>query len=200
MKVVLIADTHGRTPELPDGDVLVHAGDCTSRGTKEEVEQFDAWLGTLNYKPILFTPGNHDFYLEDDRSILINATVLINEGIVIDGVSFWASPYVLRFGGWAFGRSEEKLADIWSRIPDNVDVLITHSPPKGILDYGISGSNLGSESLFERSSIVEPKVHVFGHIHEGAGQKRIGATTFVNASVVNEYYRNVNKPVVVDIK
>lgn len=199
MRIVLIADTHNRTPELPDGDILIHAGDATSNGTREEVERFDAWLGTLKFRHILFTPGNHDFYLESDRNIIINATMLISEAVIIDGLIFWASPYTSRFGGWAFMRSEERLADIWKCIPDKVDVLITHSPPKGILDYSISGSHLGSKSLLERSSMIEPKVHVFGHIHEGAGQKRIGKTTFVNASVLNEYYQNVNKPVVIDI-
>jgi len=198
MRIVLIADTHNCTPELPNGDMLVHAGDATMNGTKEEVEKFDAWLGTLNYKNILFTPGNHDFLFEK-VNILKNATVLINRGIVIDGIVFWASPYSPRFGGWAFMKSENELIDIWRYIPDKVDVLITHGPPKGILDKAISGENAGSQFLLERTREVKPKVHVFGHIHETYGSHYNREVRYINASVLNEYYQNVNKPVVIDI-
>ena len=199
MRIVLIADTHNRTPELPDGDILIHAGDATSNGTREEVERFDAWLGTLKFRHILFTPGNHDFYLESDRNSIINATVLISEAVIIDGLMFWASPYTSRFGGWAFMRSEERLADIWRHIPDEVDVLITHSPPRGIMDGTISGENAGSQFLLERVKIVKPKIHVFGHIHEAFGIYNNREVKYINASVLNEYYQNVNKPVVIDI-
>ena len=178
--------------------MLVHAGDATSKGTREEVEQFDAWLGTLNYKHILFTPGNHDFLFEKEN-ILKNATVLINEVIIIDGVVFWASPYTLTKFNWAFMKSENGLAEIWQYIPDKVDVLITHGPPKGILDWTISRENAGSQSLLDRSRIVKPKVHVFGHIHEMYGSKFENGVQYINASVVNEYYQNVNKPVIIDI-
>jgi len=199
MKIVLIADTHNCTPELPDGDILIHAGDGTSRGTREEAEQFDEWLGTLKFKQILFTPGNHDFCFEKNRDILKNATTLINEGIVIDGVSFWASPYTLTKFNWAFMKPENELAEIWRYIPDKVDVLITHGPPRGILDRTISGENAGSQSLLDRSRIVKPKVHVFGHIHETYGSQYNRGVHYINVSVLNEYYQNVNKPVVVDV-
>jgi len=210
MRIVLIADTHNHVPELPDGDILVHAGDATSKGTREEVEQFDAWLGTLSFKHILFTPGNHDFWFEKygniwrDPPTLKNATILINEEVVIDGISFWASPYTLTLGAWAFMKSDEKLAEIWCCIPDKVDVLITHGPPRSILDLSIIGEqginkNAGSQSLLDRIRIVKPKVHVFGHIHEAYGSQYNRATHYINASVVNEYYQNVNKPVVVEV-
>lgn len=200
MKIVFISDTHNnKIPKLPSGDILVHVGDATMNGTMEELLRFDAWLGTLNYKHILFTPGNHDFYLESNGNIVTNATMLINETIIIDDLMFWASPYTSTFGNWAFMRSEEKLVDIWSHIPDNVDVLITHNPPKGILDYGISGSNLGSQSLLDRSRIVKPKIHVFGHIHEAYGSEFRYEVRYINASVLNEYYQNVNKPVVIEL-
>jgi len=199
MRIVFIADTHNQTPKLPDGDVLVHAGDATMRGTREEFLRFDAWLGTLKFKHILFTPGNHDFYLESDRSILINAMTLINEGVIIDGIMFWASPYSPRFGGWAFMKSESDLVNIWNRIPNEVDVLITHGPPRGIMDGTISGENAGSQFLLERVKIVKPKIHVFGHIHEAFGIYNNREVKYINASVLNEYYQNVNKPVVIDI-
>lgn len=198
MRIVLIADTHNHTPELPNGDILVHAGDATMNGTREEIEKFDAWLGKLNYKHILFTPGNHDFLFER-VNVLKNATVLINKGIIIDGIMFWASPYSPRFGGWAFMKSENELAEIWRNIPDKVDVLITHGPPKGMLDKTISGENAGPQFLLERTREVKPKVHVFGHIHETYGSHYNCEVRYINASVLNEYYQNVNEPIVIDI-
>jgi len=201
MKIVVIADTHNLIPALPDGDMLIHAGDATMMGTKEEVERFDMWLGTLNYKYILFVPGNHDFLFEKHSdSLLSNATVLINKEIVIDGIKFWGSPYTLIFGGWVFMKTDDKLNDIWKLIPDDVDVVITHGPPRGILDLSVKyNKNSGSQSLLGRIRIVKPKVHVFGHIHEAHGEQYNRGMHYVNASLLNEYYQYVNKPTVIEI-
>lgn len=199
MKIVLIADTHNCTPELPDGDILVHAGDGTMMGTTKEVNQFNDWLCTLKnkYKHILFVPGNHDFLYE--QPVISWFTVLINQEVVIDDVKFWGSPYTVTKFNWAFMKPENELANIWNSIPDDVDVLITHGPPKGILDRTISRENAGSQSLLDRSRIIKPKVHVFGHIHEMYGSKFENGIRYINVSAVNEYYLNVNKPVVVEI-
>lgn len=198
MKVVLIADTHNLTPELPNGDVLVHAGDATMSGTKEEIDKFYEWLESLTgFKHIIFTPGNHDFLLQGES--IIRRYTFINQGTVIDGVSFWASPYTLVKFNWAFMKSENELATIWDYIPDDVDVLITHGPPKRILDRTIGGENAGSQSLLDRTRMVKPKVHVFGHIHETYGTQYNREVQYINASIVNEYYQNTNKPVVVEI-
>lgn len=199
MRIVFIADTHNYTPELPSGDILVHAGDATMNGTIEELERFDAWLGTLNFKHILFTPGNHDFCLERNKDVLINAMTLVNEGIIVNGFVFWASPYSPKFGDWAFMKSENDLVDIWSRIPDRIDILITHGPPRGMLDRAISGENVGSQSLLERVREVKPKIHIFGHIHETYGIHNNRGVRYINASVLNEYYQNVNEPIAINI-
>lgn len=198
MRIVLIADTHNHTPDLPDGDILVHAGDATIDGTRGEIKRFDDWLGSLNYKHIIFTPGNHDF-LFDTENILENAITLINESTEIDGVVFWGSPYSVRFGDWAFMEFESDLKSIWQSIPDKVDVLITHCPPKGILDYTVNGQYAGSQSLLERIKAVRPKLHVFGHIHEMYGSMRCDGTLHINASIVNDFYQQVNKPFVIDV-
>jgi len=205
MRIILIADTHNCTPELPDGDILIHAGDATMRGTKEEVSLFSDWLDTLRnkYKHVLFTPGNHDFLFESKVIIqpvgMSWLTVLINQAIVIDGIKFWGSPYTLTKFNWAFMKSEEQLSKIWEEIPEDTDILITHGPPKGILDKTISRENAGSQSLLDRIRIVKPKIHIFGHIHETYGSQFNREVHYINASIVNEYYQNVNKPIVIDI-
>lgn len=198
MRIVAIADTHGQFPELPAGDVLIHAGDATMNGTGEEVAKFNAWLGTLKYKHIIFTPGNHDFLCEKINTVT-NATVLVNKGIVIDGIGFWASPYTLIFGSWAFMRRDDQLADMWKDIPDKLDVLITHGPPQGILDRTIGNVNAGSQSLLDRIREVKPRVHIFGHIHEQYGRTHNRETLYMNVSVLDEYYKLVNKPLEMDL-
>lgn len=202
IKIVLIADTHGHTPELPEGDVLVHAGDGTMMGTEAQVKELDDWFGTLPFRYIIYIPGNHDFLFEDTglpKELLRNAIVLINRTLAIDEVKFWGSPYTPTFGSWAFMKAENELEVIWGYAPGDTDVLITHGPPKGILDSSISGNNVGSQSLLDRTRAIKPKVHVFGHIHETYGEVYNCGVRYVNASVVNEYYQNVNKPVVVEV-
>lgn len=202
MKVVLIADTHNHTPDLPEGDVLVHAGDGTMMGTVDEVEKLDEWFGTLPFRDIIYVPGNHDFLFEKvhpPQKLLKNAIVLINRGVMVKGrIKCWGSPYTQVKFNWAFMRHEDKLAEFWALIPEDTDVLITHGPPRGMLDFSISKESTGSQSLLDRVRIVKPKIHVFGHIHEEYGSWHQGVD-FINASLVNEFYQNVNKPIVIEV-
>ncbi len=199
MRIVFISDTHGHFPKLPEGDLLVHAGDATMMGTKEQVDEFYEWLRSLTgFKYIIFTPGNHDFLLQGES--IIRRYTFINDGVVINGVKFWASPYSTLFGSWAFMKSDEDLAEVWKQIPDDIDVLITHGPPRlGVMDKTVGGVTPGSSSLLDRVREVKPKIHVFGHIHEAAGEHYDRGTRFINVSVCNEFYRLVNEPVVIDV-
>lgn len=196
IKLVAIADTHGHYPKLPEGDVLVHAGDGTMMGTEEEIRELDDWFSTLTFKHIIYVPGNHDFLFEIEN-ILRNAIVLINQQVVIDGIKFWGSPYCPTFGAWAFMKSDNELNTIWQCIPDDVNVLITHGPPRGMLDRTVAHATVGSLSLLDRVREVKPKYHIFGHIHEAYGNQYNRRTLFANVSIVNEYYKKTNKPLVI---
>lgn len=191
MRIVCVSDTHARhhLTELPDGDVLVHAGDITRHGALDDVKSFNAWLGTLNrrYRHKVVICGNHDFCFQeraaDARSLLTNAIYLEDSGCELDGLTFYGSPWQPWFGGWAFNLPRgEELAKVWAKIPDRVDVLITHGPPEGILDRTHRGDLAGCRDLLVRVYEVNPRLHVFGHIHEAAGRIDIGETIFVNAS------------------
>jgi hypothetical protein len=120
------------------------------------------------------------------RFFLDNATVLINEGIEIDGLRIWGSPVTPLYGG-AFGLSSA--ADrrrVYARIPEDTDVLITHGPPFGILDSGTDpGLHSGCRELFDAVMRVGPKLHVFGHVHGAHGIFRTDHTTFVNAALLD---------------
>lgn len=211
MRLVLISDTHGmhRRFTIPEGDVLIHSGDFMCNGNSAaDVLDFNAWLGTLPHPRIIVVAGNHDRMFEEDRrlarSFLTNATYLENSGVEIDGVKFWGSPVQPEFCNWAFNvKRGPNIRKYWDMIPDDTDVLITHGPPWGLLDQinpGREVEHLGCGELLKAVRRVKPKLHVFGHIHGGYGSFKEGPTQFVNASLLNEAYKPVNAPIVVDFQ
>jgi predicted phosphodiesterase len=189
MRIVLISDTHSRHREydLPDGDLLLVAGDVTKRGTREQILAFDEWLGTLPHRHRVVIAGNHDFALEQvpgARGWITNATYLQDEEVTVGGLRIWGSPWQPRFFDWAFNLDRgAPLRAMWRRIPTGVDVLVTHGPPRGILDRTFRGDDVGCDDLRDEVlDRVRPKLHVFGHIHEARGQVVMDGVHFVNAS------------------
>ena len=199
MRLVLISDTHGlhdRIPQLPQGDILVHAGDFMNAGYDlRELVSFNRWLGGQPFAHRVVCGGNHDRLFENAprqaRSLLSNGIYLEDSGGTIAGLSFWGSPYTPEFLHWAFMYPRGKEANVhWDHIPNALDVLVTHGPPHGILDQTTSdGPHLGCEELLQAVRQKGPKVHVFGHIHGGAGIRSEGNTLFVNAAYLNESYK-----------
>lgn len=188
MRIVLVSDTHGyhSLTTVPDGDVLVHAGDVCRHGGLEDVDDFNRWLGTLPHPHKVVICGNHDWCFEEKpdeaRRRLTNAIYLQDSGCEIGGLTFYGSPWTPVFFDWSFMLPETELATKWAAIPDRVDVLITHGPPHGVLDFTNREEHAGSAALFDRVLRVRPRLHVFGHIHEAAGRFEHNGTTFVNAS------------------
>ena len=191
LRLVLLSDTHQLESEIsqvPDGDILIHAGDFSffSKSLKAILD-FSHWLGELPHRCVV-VPGNHEFFLESDptrRSLISNATVLINEGIEIQGLRIWGSPVTPLYGG-AFGlSSSEDRRRLYAQIPEDIDVLVTHGPPYGILDSSPdSGMHSGCRELFDAVMRVRPKLHVFGHVHGAHGIFQTDQTTFVNAAML----------------
>jgi Icc-related predicted phosphoesterase len=210
VKICIISDTHNkhkRLSTLPDADMIIHCGDFTSVGKEHEIRDFMKWYTGLNqYKYKLIVAGNHDWLFERSgihaRSLVPgNVKYLQDWGVEIEGLYFYGSPVQPPFNGWAFNRPEEKLAIHWVGIPNKTDVLITHCPPYSIFDWSIYDKiHTGSPSLyFEVLQRIKPKLHCFGHIHGGYGQKVIENTTFINASNLDEDYMCVNAPVLFEL-
>ena len=110
------------------------------------------------------------------------------------------SPDQLPFYDWAFNLPRGKaLAKVWAKIPDDTDVLITHGPPYGILDKTERGEHCGCQDLLERIKVIQLKLHIFGHIHEGYGMFQDESTTFVNGSVCDADYNPRNAAQVYEI-
>jgi Icc-related predicted phosphoesterase len=187
LQIVILSDTHQLEGDVqvPSGDVLIHAGDFTffSKSLKAILD-FNHWLGELPHRCVV-VPGNHEFFLESDpsrRSLISNATVLINEGVEIQGLRIWGSPVTPLYGGAFCLSSSEDRRRLYTQIPEDIDVLLTHGPPYGILDSSPdSGMHSGCRELFDAVMRVRPKLHVFGHVHGAHGIFITDHTTFVNA-------------------
>ncbi len=209
MKFVAISDTHGwhRKITLPRGDVLIHAGDLTHKGKKEEVIDFLNWFGKQKFLYKIFIAGNHDFYFdqagEEDIHNLIpeGVTYLNDSGIVIDGINIWGSPVTPWFYNWAFNRHRGSgIRKHWDKIPPGTDLLITHGPPFGFLDCLVSEQHVGCQDLLRMVLTLQPRYHIFGHIHESFGSLKRSGITYINASQVNEMYEPVARPIAFEMK
>lgn len=217
MIIDCISDLHGHHPQLEGGDLLVIAGDLTARDTKDEYLVLFEKLVVLSYKKIIFICGNHDNWGQNHLLYYNygNIEYLCDSGTEFQGLKIWGSPWTKTFEGMnphckAFTVDiDEELAEKWALIPEDIDILITHSPAYGMRDGINSEQRLGSTSLLRRlvstSLYKKLKLHVCGHIHEGYGtfdiresQKQYGdeeTCVYVNASHVNERYEPVNKPI-----
>ena len=209
MKLVLISDTHTMHEDLvlPQGDILIHSGDFTGRGKPHEVEEFFGWLErqSKNFKHIVFIAGNHElsfdykstWVVDAIKSLPTNVHYLEDSEIIIDDIKFYGSPWQPEFFDWAFNLPRgKKLEEKWEMIPNDTDVLITHGPPMYILDYTLRDMiNVGCLALYNKVIQIKPKLHVFGHIHEGYGVKEQDNITFVNASSATARYELINKPI-----
>ena len=212
MRLVCISDTHGdhESVSLPAGDVLIHAGDVTGHGTENETRSFFQWMSKQSFKHKICIAGNHDTFMEDDpvttAQLAIDSGVsLLNaSGVEINGVHFWGSPITPRFMHWSFMLDEgAPIEEHWNQIPLNTDVLITHGPPFGVLDVVIRedmpDEAVGCRALLQRISVVKPRLHLFGHIHEGFGSRQVNDVLHRNISTMNRHYQIVNDPQVIDL-
>lgn len=206
MRIVCVSDTHGqgRSLAVPNGDVLVHAGDLTGMGHLGQLAKEAAWLRTLPHRTKVVIAGNHDFGFQHEPReavALFDGMIYLEDATAtVDGVRFYGSPWQPRFFDWAFNLDRgSAIRARWDLIPPGIDVLVTHGPPAGVLDRTERGEEVGCADLLAAVARVRPRVHVFGHIHEGYGTVERDGTTFVNASGCDKRYRPVNPPIVVDL-
>ena len=208
MKIVCISDTHNRHAELrlPLGDVLIHAGDYSMRGHVAETEAFLGWFAAQPHPHKIFIAGNHDFIFQKRRQkaramVPEGVIYLEDEGVTLDGIRFSGSPVTPTFFDWAFMHGPATIGTCWDAIPDDTDVLITHGPAHSVLDAVLpDGEQVGCPRLRHAlETRLHPKLHVFGHIHEGYGQVVNGTLTSVNASFLDHRYLPVNTPMMVTV-
>lgn len=227
LRLVCISDTHnqeGKMEKLPEGDVLIHAGDWTGTGTQRQVISFIRWFASQPHKHKILVAGNHELTMDlpyyqtnwhrfHPRKALpahdIKSYVLREEGIhyledssiEIEGWKFYGSPVSPSFGGWAFNVDRGlPIRAVWGCIPEDTDVLITHGPPYGYGDKLAIGERVGCKDLLDEViNRVKPQVHVFGHIHEGYGEYDVEGVKLLNVAICDEGYIHTNPPTVFDL-
>lgn len=192
IKIVCISDTHNTTPNVPEGDLLLHAGDLTDNGTFEELQAQLDWLASLPHGHKIVIAGNHDSLLDPkyvaqssnptfkrpgksradlnwhDLVYLCNssATLPFAKG---RRLTIFGSPWTPKYGNFAF--QYLPIEDNWrDTVPEGTDIILTHGPPKGYLDL----QGKGRPHLTREVGRSRPRMIVFGHLHANRGTKEVG--------------------------
>jgi len=229
-KIVAISDTHNRHNkiQIPECYILIHCGDWTSRGYEDEVRNFAQWLNKQNAKHIIAIPGNHELEFERNLPSSLewfkeecpNAHLLIDQAVEIEGIKIYGSPVQPFFCDWAWNRASNAtgyhshgksyfpppIKPHWDAIPNDTNILITHSPPYGILDKTTYANgeprpeNLGCELLMNRiKELKDLDLHFFGHIHApGGNQIHLDGVSYYNAAICDEAYYPGNPITIVE--
>jgi Icc-related predicted phosphoesterase len=208
MRLVILSDTHRnhRDIKLPEGDVLIHCGDyclgLEKHQTAATVYDFCDWMNEQNFKCKIVVSGNHDS-IENRKILLKQFSVcglvhLVDQYHEYNKIKFFGSPWITPVYG-AFNADEEDIRKYTEKC-NNCDVLITHSPPAGILSNSRNDDETGSIAIRELSQRVKPKIHCFGHCHNNGGRSiTMDNTTYINAAMVDKNYQLINSPIVIDI-
>ncbi|KAF2153231.1 metallophosphoesterase domain-containing protein [Myriangium duriaei CBS 260.36] len=189
--VVCISDTHAQTKAIPEGDVLIHAGDLTNAGTQKDIQHQIDWLNGLPHKFKICIAGNHDTWLDPrsrqrlQKSGFGPETLDWKDVIYLQHSSVslyfpthagrrlevYGAPQIPACGGPEFAFQYPRGQDAWTEtIPKDTDVLVTHTPPIFHRDLP---TGRGCEHLLRELWRVKPTLHVFGHIHAGRGQETL---------------------------
>jgi Icc-related predicted phosphoesterase len=225
MKFLLHSDTHSfedkvKLPKNWKPDIVLGAGDITTRGQIFQIEHYIKWLSEIDFNLCcVFIAGNHDLSFDPTRSLSWEYNIvkdilytldrndrihyLQNSDITINDIKIWGSPVSPWFFGnhWAFNKHRgREIMEVWNTIPDDIEILITHGPVKGMVDTVEEGDSVGCEMLAERiKSLPNLKMVISGHIHEAHGHHTDErGILYVNASVLNRRYEVVNKPILVE--
>ncbi len=208
MKILAMSDLHGYLPDdVPPCDLLLLAGDVCPIENHTLAFQHDwldndfrRWLQRLPARHIIGIAGNHDLIFEHAPELVpgdLPWTYLQDSGVTWEGIKIWGTPWQPWFFDWAFNGRPEQLQKIWSLIPDDTDILVVHGPPHGYGDavperYGVRRT--GCPHLLERIQTIQPRLAVFGHIHEGRGQWTVGRTILANVTMLNASYVPIYPP------
>lgn len=188
--VAAVSDMHGRLEHFPECDIAVIAGDVcpidnhSLHSQRRFLEhEFAPWLKQLPARHVVGIAGNHDliFTREDEPAVAALPWVYLQDsGVELCGLRVYGTPWVPWLGsGWAFQapqtHGEDFLVESFSRIPENLDVLVAHAPPYGLRDVNLLGEHAGSRALLDAVIRARPRLVVCGHLHEGRGATGMGS-------------------------
>lgn len=222
-RFVCFSDTHGKHEEIPPshivpGDVLIHAGDFSNTGELEQIVSFSEWLKAYPCTHKIVIAGNHDITFHEKyyevawrrfhrrekydchqvRASLTDCIYLEDSCAEVAGYKFYGSPWQPEFCDWAFNMQPDELQCTWAKIPDQIDILLTHGPAYGHGDRCVNGGRVGCKHLLQAIRQRRVPIQVCGHIHEGYGTTVDGQTVLINASTCTFHYQPTNPPIVFD--
>lgn len=211
-KIAILSDTHGHIlPDLEPGDLLICAGDYTACNKKEQYFEFFDWIERQPFRKKIVVAGNHDLMMEaeDFKGPDGKEFDYLNESeTTFKNLRIWGSPLSAWFKGinpacTAFTRSEEELEASYAKIPNDIDIIISHGPAYLIHDLTVRKKFVGSPSLLGALDRIKPKLMVTAHIHENRGKflyKHMGPNTWcINASIMNERYEPIYQPITIEL-
>eukprot|EP00029_Vermamoeba_vermiformis_P008233 TRINITY_DN3791_c0_g1_i1.p1 TRINITY_DN3791_c0_g1~~TRINITY_DN3791_c0_g1_i1.p1 ORF type:complete len:265 (+),score=13.94 TRINITY_DN3791_c0_g1_i1:213-1007(+) len=222
IRIVCISDTHQKHDliDVPDGDMLIHAGDWTTKGDLKAVQSFADFIRKLPHKhKIVLAVNRHltfdnyhypknlrcfhksEYDIKEIQACFHGFTYLLDTEIIIEGMKIYGSPWQPTYHDWAFmlDRGSDTIKRKWNLIPKDVDVLITHGPPAKYGGWVDKNLDAGCEDLLHVVQKIKPPLHIFGHIHQDYGVTKDEHTTYVNACNLTISYKVQNEPVVIDL-
>lgn len=200
-----LSDTHGheREVEVPEGDILVFAGDFAWSGNHGEWSSWIEWLRSLPHRFKIVVAGNHDGILTQPffrHQVEEVAAYLEGASVLAGGLKVFGSPFIPRTGfGWSFEAASSRLRRIWTGVPDDTDLIVSHGPPLGAVDQDHTGAHLGDPEFarmlgrwHEERSSPPPQAIVCGHIHEAHGEGLVMGIRTHNVAVCDAQYDPVH--------
>jgi Icc-related predicted phosphoesterase len=206
MRVYAASDLHGFYPDIPDCELLLLGGDYSPSRDEHRAKEFfkgefSDWLKQVPAKYIVGIAGNHDYTLLDREFAKSLPWIYLQDELLdLEGVRIWGTPWTPVFGDWAFMEPENRLAHRFGKIPDKLDILLTHGPAHSVLDKTVGGTRAGSKMLYSIIKQVNPDSVVCGHIHEAHGIEQIADTRFYNVAHVTEYMQPKYDPVNIPLR
>jgi Icc-related predicted phosphoesterase len=181
--IVCVSDTHGRHRDvfIPEGDILIHAGDFTHFGKIADAEDFNQWLGEQPHRHKIVVNGNHESNSDwKDRvsDVLSNATHLCQRSVTLKVREADVTVFGTQFF-WPMKTQNPYYAEV----TQPCDILVCHGPVAGMVDGGV-----GCSMLRETVERVKPRLVVSGHIHKAHGQREAKGIIFVNAANAKDGY------------
>lgn len=204
MKIVAISDVHQKWDNIviPECDLLISAGDYSFHGTEAVVKAFHLWLNKQPAKHIISVQGNHELWVEDNfeeaKELVFDIAPKIHfiqeSSLEIEGIKIHCSAITPFFCNWAWNRERgEEIRKHWDKIPNDIQILITHGPRHGILDLTPNGERVGCKDLGQKiDQLKHLKLHVFGHVHGSSGEKSFNGVQYLNACICDERYLPTN--------
>lgn len=225
MKGIAFSDTHGQhemlnqylyDPEFTkDVELIIFTGDESVDkdpfSNEFVTKEFLKWYDELPFKYKIYIAGNHSTAMAKgliDMKEYPSIIHLENSSVDIEGIKIWGSPYSLAYGtGWAYQLKHTKALNLWSTIPADVDIILTHGPCKYIGDTGTEGTSAGDKTLFNVVRQREPKFFMCGHFHDmqkygmyNYGVYQNWGITFINSTVTDLRYNVINPPIKFEVE